>query len=137
MYKAVVILYIVCFGCYLLLSRFPDYFESDFIKGTVQANSFSDAEKEKSLIISYKVGSELLHYQTNMWLWKDYNIGDKVTMIYNPSIPQMASVYSIFGYWIKWPELIFTAGFFILLFLIAKYITGNPETNHNTYPRWA
>ncbi len=137
MYKAVTILYIVCFGCYLLLSRFPDYFESDFIKGTVQANSFSDFEKEKSLIVSYKVGSELLQYQTDMWLLKEYNIGDQVTMIYNPSIPHMASLYSFVGYWIKWPELIFTAVFFMLLFLVAKYITGTPVRDDDTSQQWA
>ena len=137
MYKAVVILYIVCFGSYLLLSRSPDYFESDFIKGTVQANSFSDVNKDNSLIISYRVGGQLLQYQTDIWLPKLYNIGDQVTIIYNPSIPQMASLYSITDYWIKWPELIFTAAFFILLFLVAKYITGTPVSKNATYRQWA
>ena len=137
MYKAAVILYIVCFGSYLLLSRSPDYFESDFIKGTVQANSFSDVNKDNSLIISYRVGGQLLQYQTDIWLPKLYNIGDQVTIIYNPSIPQMASLYSITDYWIKWPELIFTAAFFILLFLVAKYITGSPVSNNATYRQWA
>ncbi len=137
MYKALVILYIICFGFYLLLSRFPDYFESDFIKGTVQADSFSDLNKDNSLIVSYRVGSELLQYQTDMWLPKHYNIGDQVTIIYNPSIPQMSSLYSFIGYWIKWPELIFTASFFILLFLVAKYITGTPEQEDEVYNQWA
>lgn len=137
MYKAVTILYIVCFGCYILLSRFPDYFESDFINGTVTANHLASDVSRNNLSVSYKVGSESLQYNTDMWLLNNYNIGDQVTIIYNPSIPQMASLYSFIGYWVKWTELLFTAVFFILLFLVAKSITGPPTFNNSTQNRFA
>jgi hypothetical protein len=60
---------------------------------------------------------------------KRYKPGDVVTIIYNPGIPSVASIYAFIGYWIRWQELVFTASFFIILFFAAKSITGHTETD--------
>ena len=55
-----------------------------------------------------------------------------MTIIYNPAEPSVASIYAIVGYWVKWPELILTAVFFIILFIAAKTIAGNNGSEHNS-----
>ena len=124
MYKVVVILYFVCFFCYVLFTRVPDYFEGEFIKGTVTEAKFSEKERQPNLVVKYHVGSETLFYETNMWFLNKHKAGDKVTIIYDPSEPKRAFIYSFIGYWIKWSELFFTAIFFAILFLASVSITG-------------
>ena len=128
MYKAVIALYLICFSSYLLFSRVPDYFDGDFIHGVVQKATFSYENKEPQLEIDYRVGSNAYHYKTNTWFLKSYKPGERVTIIYNPSSPEIASIYAFIGYWINWSELLFTAGFFLLLFFVAKGITGTHST---------
>lgn len=128
MYKAVATIYIVCFVCYALFSRVPDYFDGEFIKGVVTNASFSDQKGSPELTIDYRVGSETFHYKTEMWFLKKYKQGDAVEIIYNPSNPSSACIYAFIGYWIKWPELMFTAFFFIILFVSAVFITGKNNT---------
>jgi len=124
LYKSIIILYCVCFFCYALVSRIPDYFEGEFIKAVVTRVGFSAKKKEPVVEVKYNVGKETFTYKTNMWfLWR-YRKGDKITVIYDPSNPSIGSLYAFIGYWIKWPELLFTAGFFILLFGSAVAITG-------------
>ncbi len=128
MYKAVTIIYLVCFFCYVLFSRVPDYFEGDFIKGVVAKATFSEKDKHPELVIDYRVGAETFHYKTAEWFLTNYKPGQAVEVIYNPSDPSIASIYAFIGYWIKWPELLFTAMFFIILFLSAVFITGKNST---------
>ena len=83
-------------------------------------------------MVDYNVGSEKLQYKTNEWFLKKYKAGDAVTIIYNPAEPSVASIYAIVGYWVKWPELLLTAVFFVILFIAAKTIAGNNGTEHNS-----
>ncbi len=124
MYKAITILYLVCFFCYVLFSRVPDYFYGDFIQGIVTEAAFSKEENRPKLVVTYNVGNEKLKYTTDMWFLTHYTRGQVVTIIYNPDHPAVSCIYAFIGYWIKWPELIFTSLFFILLFLAARSITG-------------
>lgn len=124
MYKAITFLYLLCFFSYVLFTRVPDYFDSDYIQGIVSKATFSEKENRPELVVDYNVGSERLQYRTDMWFLASYKQGDAVTIVYNPANPSVACIYAVIGYWIKWPELIFTAGFFILLFIAAKSIAG-------------
>lgn len=127
MYKGIIILYLVCFGTYVLFSRVPDYFEGAFVPGTVEDASFADGRNEPRLVVRYKVGSQAYHYYSSTWRISRYQKGEKVMMIFDPSQPDRSALYTFFGYWIKWPELFFTAGFFVVFFLAAKTITGKEE----------
>ena len=128
LYKAVIILYLFCFSCYVLFTRVPDYFYGEFVQGVVSKAAFSEKDQHPLVVVDYKVGKETLQYKTGMWFLSSYKPGEKVTIIYNPAEPSMASIYAVIGYWIIWPELLFTASFFTVLFLVAKSITG---TNSN------
>ena len=132
MYKGLIFLYLAIFSFYVLFTRIPDYFEGEYIKGVVSQASFSSSNNAPLLVVDYNVGSEKLQYKTNEWFLKKYKAGDAVTIIYNPAEPSVASIYAIIGYWVKWPELILTAVFFIILFIAAKTITGNNGNEHNS-----
>jgi hypothetical protein len=106
------------------VTRVPDYFEGDFIKGVVTEVGFSKNDKEPVVKIKYRVGKEAFVYKTNEWFLYKYKKGDEVMVIYDPSNPSLSSLYAFIGYWIKWPELLFTAGFFIVLFGGAAAIAG-------------
>jgi len=114
--------------CYILFSRVPDYFEGEFIEGVVTKAGFSPATREPELMIDYRVGSETLHYTTHMWFLSTYKAGEKVSIIYDPSNPTEACIYSFIGYWIKWPEVFISAFFFVVLFIVAVFITGKNDS---------
>jgi hypothetical protein len=132
LYKTVLILYLAIFSAYVLFSRVPDYFNGDYIKGTVTKASFSEEKNSPEVVVDYRVGSETFQYKTDMWFLTSYKPGQRVTIIYDPDRPMVSCIYAFIGYWIKWPEIIFTSTFFILLFLVAKSITG--ENVPNTFP---
>lgn len=124
MYRTVFIIYIVCFLCYVLFSRVPDYFDGDYAKGVVSTATFSAQDNHPVVVVTYKVGSEEFKYTSYMWFLTSYQPGQEVDIIYDPSHPSVASIYSFIGYWIRWSELLFTAVVFIILFIAAVYITG-------------
>ncbi len=97
MYKVVIIIYFICFLCYVLFSRVPDYFEGDYTKGVVSKAIFSVKDKHPVVIVNYRVGKEELQYTSYMWFLTSYKPGQV--------IPRVASIYSFTGYWVRWPEL--------------------------------
>ena len=129
MYKSVTIIYLVCFFCYVLFSRVPDYFEGEFVNGIVSKATFSVKNKHPVLVVKYKVGQEEFTHKTDTWFVSKHIPGQSVTMIYSPSDPSVASIYAFIGYWITWSELFFTAIVFILLFISAVIITGENATD--------
>jgi len=111
-----------------LFSRVPDYFEGEFIEGVVTKAGFSPALNKPELVVDYKAGSETLHYKTNMWFLTTHKTGEKVTVIYDPSNPSQACIFTFIGYWLKWSELFFSIFFFMALFIAAVFITGKNST---------
>jgi hypothetical protein len=137
LYKIVIIFYLLSFGCFVLFSRIPDYFDGEFTPGIVKKATFSKETGSPLLEIDFKVGNKNLQYITHTWFLTSYKPGQAVTMIYNPGNPASCSIYAVIGYWIRWPELLFTAAFFIILFLAAKAITGRPgSVTPRTGERW-
>lgn len=128
MYKTVIILYLVCFVSYILFSRVPDYFEGEFIEGVVAKAGFSPALNKPELVVDYKAGSETFHYKTNRWFLTTHKTGEKVTVIYDPSNPSQACIFTFIGYWLKWSELFFSIFFFMALFIAAVFINGKNST---------
>jgi hypothetical protein len=119
------VLYFACLFCYIPFSRTPDYFQGEYIQGVVTKADFSLINNEPELVVDYRVGSETLQYKTTMWFLTSYKIGKKVTIIYNPSDPSEACIYSLVGYWIKWPELFISTFLFTAFFIASIYIAGN------------
>jgi hypothetical protein len=53
--------------------------------------------------------------------------GQLVTVIYNPTSPSQAALYTFFGYWLHLGELLISMGGFLALFFSAIFITGKEK----------
>ena len=113
-----------------MFSRVPAYFEGDYTNGVVSKATFSPKENHPLMVVNYKVGDEKFQYISHSWFLTSYKPGRRVSIIYDPSNPSVSCIYSFIGYWIKWPELFFTAIVFFVLFITAVLITGK---NNRSY----
>jgi hypothetical protein len=113
----VIILYIVCFGCYVLFTRQPDYFDGEFTSGTIIKTS-------KQTLVQYLYEGKPHHAEVHYDFL--YQVGENVTVIYESSDPSKGSVYSFIGYWISFGELIASLLIVGLLYWISASVTKNP-----------
>ena len=60
-------------------------------------------------------------------MFKRFKNGEKITVLYNPQKPQLANVYSVWGYWLRWEELLVSIFLIIGLYYLATSITQNPN----------
>ena len=124
MFKSISLIYLALYGCFVIFARQPDYFDGEITSATIHFGIDSTTKKTVSFadfsigIKSYKV---LASYPLRL-----VNEGDKTQVIYDSTNPTKAVVYSIWGYWILWDELLVSLVGYILLFLAAVSITKNP-----------
>ncbi len=124
MYKYVLILYVTCFPLYILFSRQPDYFDGEITKATIHFKKQSVTGKTQPFAL-YTLGKEQYFVDAD-YLFKSFREGEKVEVIYEGSHPQKGAVYSFWGYWLTWGELIFSIILVAAIFFIAITITKNP-----------
>jgi hypothetical protein len=113
----IIILYIVCFGCYVLFTRQPDYFDSESAIGTI-------VEKDHDLVASFSDGN-LMHYAEVPYGFL-HHAGEKVEVIYETADPAKAKQYGLLGYWITFGELVASLIIVMALYWTATSITKNP-----------
>jgi hypothetical protein len=119
MFKNIFSLYIICFGCYVLFTREPDFFESEKITvSIIDSNSHYKA--------NYIIENKTYTINAN-YLFKQFKNGEKITVLYNPQKPQLANIYSVWGYWLRWEELLVSTFLIIGLYYLATSITQNPN----------
>jgi len=124
LYKSFIILYFVCFGCYLLFTRQPDYFDGE--KTPAVIHWLNDSASGRS-IPKAVFNTGLKNYAIDArYIFREWEEGDKVNVIYETTGPGKAAIYLIWGYWLKWEELIASAGLLFLLFQLSVAITQNP-----------
>ena len=123
MNRTVVILYLVIFSLYILFTRTPDYFESSTTKATI--HYLKDSTGTPAPFAVYKYDSLTLKTDAR-YLFRDYRDGDITTVIYSTGQPQVAAIYSIWGYWLTWQELIGSIVLIVVLYQVARAITSNP-----------
>ncbi len=115
MLRLLILIYVVCFGTYVLFTREPDYFDAEFCNGTVVENNQ----------IRYTVGG--VNYTLNAnYLFIKLPNGSTQKIIYNSSKPKLAHVYNWWGYWVRWQEVLVSVVVLGLLFFLAAAITKNP-----------
>lgn len=124
MFKAVTILYLVCFGTYILLTRQPDYFDGEKSPATIHWMA-DKASGMKIPTAVFEEGGKQYAIDARYFLreWKE---GDQAVVIYEVDRPEKAAVYLFWGYWLSWGELIATVFIYIALFQIAVSVTRNP-----------
>lgn len=124
MIKLVIILYIICFPVYILFSRQPDYFDGEKTTATIRFLNDSVTHNLQPFAV-YTVNKN--SYAINVaYFFKSYKEGENVTVIYEASQPAKGAVYSVWGYWLRWGEILFSIIFLVVMFRIAVTITSNP-----------
>lgn len=119
MLKNILTLYIVCFGCYVLFTREPDFFESEKIPATIQPKKFNNAAV-------YTINNKTYYINAD-YLFSNYHSGEIVEVIYNPQKPEQASINTIWGYWLRWQELLVSTFLIVGLYYLATSIIQNPD----------
>jgi hypothetical protein len=123
--RSVFILYLICFGCYILFTRQPDFFDGEKAPATIQ-NVYDSVGKETIPVAVYQANGKWYHTDARYFL-RPVAIGQKVTVIYETATPETAAVYTFWGYWIGWGELLFSVIGYVLLLQIAYSVTTNPN----------
>jgi hypothetical protein len=123
-YKIIITIYITCFGLYILFSRQPDYFDGEKTKAFIHFTKDSATDKLYPTAI-YKI-NKVSYSVSAAYPFRNYKEGDQVNIIYEASQPEKAVVYSLWGYWFKWREILLSLVLFISMFQVALAITRNP-----------
>ena len=119
-----IILYVVCFGCYVLYTRHPDFFDGERAPGMIH---WMHDSTEKRTIPKAIFRYNLTTYAVDArYLGREWKEGDKVEVIYEKEDASKGAVYALWGYWIRWQELIGSVISLVLLFQVAVSITRNP-----------
>lgn len=125
MLRSVFILYLICFGCYILFTRQPDYFDGEKAPATIQ-NVYDSGVQQTIPAAVYQAGGTWHHTDARYFL-RPIQLGQKVTVIYETATPEIAAVYAFWGYWIGWGELLFSVIVYVLLLQVAYAVTTNPN----------
>jgi hypothetical protein len=108
----------------VLYTRHPDFFDGETTPGMIHwmQDSSSGHTIPKAIfregLKNYAVDARYVFRQ-----WKE---GDKVQVIFEKEDPAKGAVYQVWGYWIRWQELIGSVIALTLLFQVAVAITQNP-----------
>jgi hypothetical protein len=124
MYKGIAFLYLVCFSLYIVYSREPDYFDGETAPAVI--HWLKDSVANQSIPKAVFLYNNRTYSIDARYVLRKLEENRKVEIIYNPSKPEMATVYSLWGYWITWGELLTSIVLLIALFQVAVAVTKNP-----------
>jgi len=124
LYRSITILYLVCFGCYILFTRQPDYFDGE--KSPAVIKWLPDSISHKNIPQAVYSDGLKQHAIDARYFLRNWKEGDKLEVIYESGSPDKAAVYAFLGYWITWGELLATILIYLALFQIAISVTKNP-----------
>ncbi|MFZ6023412.1 MAG: hypothetical protein ACOYVG_03040 [Bacteroidota bacterium] len=125
MYKSVFILYLICFGCYLLFTRQPDYFDGVKVPAIIK-KELQIAGTDSVLMAVFNTGTKAFSVDPH-YVLRNIKEGQKLTVIYETGTPEKGAVYTFWGYWITWGEFIMSIVLCFLLFQVAVSVTSNPS----------
>lgn len=121
MIKLLLSLYFVCYSCFIFYTREPDYFDGETATATIKIDSLS-----KITFAEFKVLENTFRVNASYPL-RNFNNNQSVTVIYKLNHPETAVVYSLWGYWFKWGELLMSSILLVALFYLSVSITNNPS----------
>jgi hypothetical protein len=124
LYKSITILYLVCFGCYILFTRQPDYFDGERTPATIKI--LMDSASGKSIPKAVFKENKKEYAVDARYFLRRWSEGEKTEVIYETEHPEKGQVYAFFGYWMSWGEIFATVFIYLALFKVALSITNNP-----------
>ena len=116
-----IVLYVVCYACYIFYTREPDYFDGEIATATITID-----QSTKSEFAVFTVMNKTYQVNASYPLRKLVQ-NEEVKVIYKVSEPEVAVVYAFWGYWFKWGELLMSSILLIALFYLSVSITNNPS----------
>jgi len=125
MFKSVLTLYIVIFGLYILFTRQPDFFDGEKTPATVHF-LVDSSSKELQAFASFSLLKKQYKIPIQQTFTR-FTENETVQLIYETEHPQKAKLYTFYGYWITWQEIIASIVLCFVLFQIAVGITNNPS----------
>jgi hypothetical protein len=124
LFKAFIPFYIICFALYVLFTRQPDYQDGEFVPGVIHFIKDSKTQKPVAKAI-YSV--DTLRDTVNAYYpLRHFTEGQHVKIIYQTSEPSKAAVYTWWGYWLQWDEILASVLIPMILLYAAKAITAGP-----------
>jgi hypothetical protein len=108
---------------YVLFSRRPDYFDGEITNATIHFAKDSLGKLQPNAVYSF---DEKTYSINAAYFLKHYNEGENVRVIYEASQPEKGAVYSVWGYWLRWGELLFSILLLVIMYYAAVAITSNP-----------
>lgn len=125
MTKALSLIFIVVFGLYIPFSRSPDYFDGLKVPAVIHYKLDSSSRDQRPFAI-FTLNGQTTYSIPASYLFRSYQEGDRVEVIYENAQPDQGRVYSWWGYWITWKELLFCLAGYIVLFQAARSIVNEP-----------
>ena len=123
MIKAIIPFYIICLVSYIFFTRQPDYQDGEFTTGVIHYVTNSNNKVLPEAIFSITDTKDTIDAYYPLRQLKE---GDRVKIIYDTTNPSKAAVYSWWGYWMKWDELLASILIPFILLYAAKAITASP-----------
>ncbi len=122
--KNVVILFLVIYPLYVLFTREPDFFDGEMYRAII--HHVSDAVTNKKTAVAVYAIEHHTDTITADYPFLSFAEGEKVKIIYEAAMPENASLYSVWGYWIRWKELLSFVVMFSFFYMLAVSITSHP-----------
>ena len=123
--RALFLIFIVVFGLYIPFSRTPDYFDGLKTPATIHFKQDS-ASRQAAPFAVFSLNGQVRYSVPAGYLFRSLKEGDRVTVIYENAQPEQGAVYTWWGYWVTWKELLFCVIGYIVLFQAAKSIVNAP-----------
>ena len=123
LYKTIIPFYIICLTLYIFFTRRPDYQDGEITQGIIHyiKNPQINKPEAKAIFIADKFDTVDATYPL-----RNLYEGKQVKIIYETSDPSSAAVYSWWGYWLQWDELLASILIPFILLYVAKTITAGP-----------
>lgn len=123
MFKIITSIYIICFAFYVLFTRQPDYQDGEFAAGIIHYIKDSTQKPVTKAMFSI---NEVKYAVNAAYPLRHLQEGQIVKIIYDTTQPSRAAVYTCWGYWLQWDELLASILIPFVLFYAAKAITASP-----------
>lgn len=108
-----------------MFTRQPDYFDGEKVPATIQ--QIQDTASGKMMFKAvFNTGTKVYNIDP-YYVFRNLNEGEKLTVIYETGSPEKGAVYSAWGYWITWGELVMSMILCVVLFQVAVAVTNNPS----------
>jgi len=123
MFKSILPFYIICFALYIFFSRQPDYLDGEFATGII--HYIKDSTQKPAAKVFFTIDKTTYNANASYPL-RQLKEKESVPVIYDTSNPANAALYKLWGYWLRWNELLASIIIPFVLYYAANAITSNP-----------